>query len=333
MNRHSISVRSTPLKVSVAIATYNGAQYFEQQLTSILGQDVVPDEIIICDDASTDDTQGIIEAIASKYKDLICQVYNDVNIGYTRNFEKAIALATGDVIFFSDQDDVWFNNKIRLVYQLFEQNPNIAGISHDGRLVDQDLRWYGTTKSNQIERGYGADHRTITGALSAIRKRYLDIFLPIPVGVNGHDTWLTYLFSQFPNRWLHTDLCLQDVRRHASNTSEWIVNSLRPVDKLQVFRTQVNTSAALDYDDRLLMNDVLRSRLCEEKGVVDLFTDEEIFDVLGYLSNELDAINTRTTIVGQGSRINRSMAALSFWARGGYRFFNGSKSLARDLLR
>ena len=321
------------LRTSVAICTYNGAQYIERQLTSILKQDVPPDEILICDDASNDDTRKLIDSFTRKQECLIRLIVNDSNIGYTKNFEKAISLTTGDIIFFSDQDDVWFSNKIELVCQLFEQNPDIAGITHDGHLVDQDLRWHGTTKSSQIIRGYGANSRTITGALSAIRRSYIGFFLPIPSGVKGHDTWLSYIFTVFQNRWLHSELCLQDVRRHSANTSEWIVNSLKPVNKLKVLRSQISTDVALVYTDRRLMNEALRSRLCGETGVKDLFSCDEVSRALSFLSDELNAINTREFIAGIGKGPQRSMASLSFWAKGGYKYFNGLKSLARDILR
>jgi len=333
MQSKSTSMLLRRPSTSVAICTFNGAQYLEQQLSSILNQDLVPDEIVICDDASSDDTIRLLESFVRNQKCLIRLFLGNANIGYTRNFEKAIELCTGDIIFFSDQDDVWYSDKISIVCRLFEQNPDIAGVTHDGRLVDQDLNWHGTTKEGQIIRGYGSNHNEITGALSAIRRSYLGIFFPIPIGVVGHDKWLTYIFSFFRKRWLYSGLCLQDIRRHSGNTSEWIVNSFKPVSSLSVLRSELSTHAALDYADRRLVNEALLARLCGLVGKTELFTTDEILAALCCLRDELDSINARESILAIGSKSRRMLASLSLWKNGGYKHFNGLKSLARDLLR
>lgn len=315
------------------ICTYNGADYLEQQVHSILSQTVLPDEIVICDDHSIDHTKVILDSLGKLSKCHIRTFFNEQNIGFTKNFEKAISLASGEIIFFSDQDDIWFPNKISAVLNLFSKYDDIFGITHDGQLVDRYLRWNGATKSSQIINGYGPNLSEITGALSAIRSIILPFFLPIPDGVVGHDKWLTYMFSLFPERWLHSSMCLQYIRRHSSNTSEWIINSVRTINRLDVFIAEASTPSAITYLDRSLINQAIQKRLLGEDLATNLFTSMEISSALDFLHSELSAINSRESIVNCPSWWKRSRKALLLWINGGYTYFNGIRSLLRDLLR
>jgi glycosyltransferase involved in cell wall biosynthesis len=94
------------MKISIAMCTYNGAAFLPAQLQSILTQSRRPDEIIICDDRSTDDTRSILETFKNESPIPVILNINDQNLGSVRNFERAINLCTGDVIALSDQDDV-----------------------------------------------------------------------------------------------------------------------------------------------------------------------------------------------------------------------------------
>jgi len=98
-------------KVSVVMATYNGEEFIREQLDSILNQTYPIYEIIIHDDCSTDSTVGIIREYISKH-DIIKLRVNDSNIGVNENFRRATMEATGDLICFSDQDDIWFPDKV-----------------------------------------------------------------------------------------------------------------------------------------------------------------------------------------------------------------------------
>ena len=102
------------------MTTYNGQSFLEKQLNSILSQTIKVDEIIVCDDGSTDATHKIL----SKYEStgvLKFQV-NDSNLGFVRNFEKALSLCTGEYIFLSDQDDIWYPNKVEVLIKSLNGN-------------------------------------------------------------------------------------------------------------------------------------------------------------------------------------------------------------------
>ncbi len=101
-------------KISVAMATYNGALYLPEQLNSILVQSLAPFEIVITDDASTDETIKIIEDFQSRHPKIIL-LKNKENNGVTKTFENSIKNCTGDYISISDQDDIWVNNKLEIL--------------------------------------------------------------------------------------------------------------------------------------------------------------------------------------------------------------------------
>lgn len=120
--------------ISVAMATYNGEEYIEKQIQSILSQSKKIDELIICDDYSTDRTVEIIEKM--KNNKIFLSV-NKTNIGYVRNFEKAISKTSGDYIFLADQDDIWEVNKVEEMIRIIQ----VGGydlVCSNFELIDQD---------------------------------------------------------------------------------------------------------------------------------------------------------------------------------------------------
>lgn len=123
------------MKVSVVIATYNGEKYILEQLNSIKNQTVQPDEVLIADDCSTDDTYHIISDYIfsnklSKWK----LIKNDTNMGWRKNFMQLFSIAKNDIIFCCDQDDIWFENKIEEMLNAINTNSNIKVLASDYKL-------------------------------------------------------------------------------------------------------------------------------------------------------------------------------------------------------
>ena len=111
------------MKISVAMASYNGEQYIRKQIESIIHQTMPVDEIIITDDCSTDHTYDILLDIQAKAQDISLNIIrNKENLGYKDNFKKAISLCTGDYIFLCDQDDYWNNNKVETLINIIKTN-------------------------------------------------------------------------------------------------------------------------------------------------------------------------------------------------------------------
>ena len=109
------------LTISIAMTTYNGEKYLQEQLDSFLGQNRLPDELVVCDDGSQDRTMAILESFSSRAPFPVRIYRNSAKLGYSKNFEKAGSLCTGDIIAFSDEDDVWDAQKD--VCQLFTIRP------------------------------------------------------------------------------------------------------------------------------------------------------------------------------------------------------------------
>ena len=118
---------------SVCIATYNGSRYIEEQIASILIQLDSDDEIVICDDCSTDNTVNIIENI----NDARIKIYrNEVNLGHVKNFEKCISLSKFEYIFLSDQDDIWTPGRVHLMMNSMLSYPKGLMLASNFDLID-----------------------------------------------------------------------------------------------------------------------------------------------------------------------------------------------------
>jgi glycosyltransferase involved in cell wall biosynthesis len=128
------------MKISIALCTYNGEKYLEAQLDSMMSQTVKADEIVICDDGSKDLTIQILQHYDRMHSGLFKIFLNEKNLGYSRNFEKAISNCTGDIIIISDQDDIWNENKIEKTKAFFSEHPNADGVFHDLEIINDDQK-------------------------------------------------------------------------------------------------------------------------------------------------------------------------------------------------
>jgi glycosyltransferase involved in cell wall biosynthesis len=196
------------LKISIALCTYNGAQFLQEQLESIASQTRVPDEMIVCDDISKDNTLEILKEFASKVSFPVNIFINEKNLGSTKNFEKAIGLCTGDIIFLSDQDDVWHPEKVEKIENQFFISPSTALVFTDAELVDENLKPLGYSQwqsngFNQKEQDYFTrgkfievllKRNVVTGSTMAFRSEFKKLIFPIP---NDwvHDGWISLLIA------------------------------------------------------------------------------------------------------------------------------------------
>ena len=125
-------------KISVCLCTYNGSKFIEEQLRSILNQSVLVDEICIGDDNSQDDTVKIVERIKEETGRNISIKVNNSNLGCNANFDSTIKRCTGDVIFLSDQDDIWMLDKVKTIIEYFEDNPDKDVVFTNGEFMDEE---------------------------------------------------------------------------------------------------------------------------------------------------------------------------------------------------
>lgn len=195
-------------RVSVALCTYNGARYLKDQLDSIASQTLFPHELVVCDDRSTDDTVGIVRAFASRARFPVRLFLNTTNLGSTKNFEQAIRLCKGDLIALSDQDDVWFPQKLERIVAVFSASPEVGAVFTDAEMVDDSLRplghrlWdaaaFGKAPQRLVTQRRTVQvllkYNVVTGATMAFRSRFRDVVLPIP-GAWVHDAWIALLIA------------------------------------------------------------------------------------------------------------------------------------------
>lgn len=195
--------------ISVCIATYNGEKYIREQLDSILMQLGSEDEVVISDDGSKDNTLKIVESYNDKR---IIVLHNKGKHGFTHNFENAIKNAKGDIIFLSDQDDVWPESKVESFLEVIKpgylviSDAWVCSGSLEKRFRLSEVRCFKSTYWQNLYKGM------FLGSTMAFTKDSLDYFLPIP-NVLGHDMWFA-LLSALKNKLIYLDKPLLLYRRH-----------------------------------------------------------------------------------------------------------------------
>ena len=185
---------------SIAMCTYHGEKYVRQQLESIIGQTLSPDEIVICDDCSKDRTVQVVRDTLKDWDGHWQLVCNEKNLGFKKNFEKAISLCRGDIIYLSDQDDVWDPRKIEIMDEAFSAHPEAVALWHDAELVDASLQplypsfWKSTLRFDyqKFMRGDYAhvmEGNAMQGSACAFRREVFEAAKPFPAEAI-HDEWL-----------------------------------------------------------------------------------------------------------------------------------------------
>ncbi len=221
------------LRVTVALCTYNGAAFIREQLESILQQTRPPDELVVADDGSADDTISIVHAVFSAHGSqrtrLRVLTGGDRPLGVTGNFARAVAAATGDILVLSDQDDRWRPDRLSVAISAFERQPGIVLQHGDARLIDESGTSLGLTlfaalrlsrrERTEIEQGraFAAYLRRnlATGATMAFRRSLLSAALPFPREW-VHDEWLAIVAAATGEIGVLADP-LVDYRQHDAN--------------------------------------------------------------------------------------------------------------------
>jgi glycosyltransferase involved in cell wall biosynthesis len=189
-------------KISVALCTYNGERFLSRQLASMQQQTRLPDELVICDDCSTDSTKEILNEFAASAGFPVKIMSNEVNLGFVANFERAIRLSQGDLIALSDQDDIWDPMRLQRSEQEFLTHPEVGLVFSDADIIDdqdqltgtrlwQNFGFAGERKQRLLAGDYTvlAKNRFVTGATVMFRSRLRQNCLPIGSGWL-HDEWI-----------------------------------------------------------------------------------------------------------------------------------------------
>lgn len=173
--------------VSVALCTYNGANFVEKQIWSILNQTMSVNEIVVCDDGSDDNTMQILEELLKETTIAFRVFRNERRLGPSRNFKRALELCQGDIVFLSDQDDIWKENKVQVVVDWFKENPTKTVVFSDADLIDEkgslitkqslwDCIGFSSEAQESFNAGFGVElfccENRATGAAMAVRRDY-----------------------------------------------------------------------------------------------------------------------------------------------------------------
>src|SRR5271169_5178337 len=126
------------------MCTYNGERFLPGQLASIAKQTRLPDELVVCDDRSTDRTVDIVREFAAAVSHPVRIFVNERNLGFVANFERAIQLCNGDLIALSDQDDGWYPERLERSEQEFAAHPEVGLVFSDADLIDDQDQLTGT---------------------------------------------------------------------------------------------------------------------------------------------------------------------------------------------
>jgi len=333
------------MKISIALCTYNGSAYLQEQLESFLSQTRLPDELVIGDDCSSDNTIEIIEAFSKEAPFNVNLLVNKNNLGSSKNFETTIQRCKGDIIFLSDQDDIWMPGKISTIEKVFLNNPNIGLVFSDAELVNEQLEklpdtlfHYTFPKSERdiFEKRHPLEvfvkQNVVTGATMAFRSAFVSELIPFTLTHHLiHDGWTSFFIAT------KTDLCflteqLIKYRQHSAqqigammtarpNTSfEKSINLIpQDIERVLVLKESVATK-------RIQLSEHVKNKISEER-LVHVLQDRE-----KYLIEKREHYKVRDTL--PDNFLKRASHIFSEVNTGRYKTYSkGIFSALKDLLR
>ena len=326
------------MRMSVAMCTYNGADFLPAQLASIAEQTRPPDELIICDDASKDRTRSLLEAFARTSPIPVSLYFSDQNIGSVKNFERAIGLCTGDVIALSDQDDVWNRDKLESIEQVFQRSAATGLVFSDAELVDENLNplgrrvWqavgFDAHKQKLMRTGRSLDVLitgwTVTGATMAFRSAYVKLALPVPQNIAMiHDGWIALTIAAVAD----VAFIEQPLIKYRQHDRQQIGVPQRantpPERRLQAFETALRRRYSANDLHKILS--VLEERLQSQQNTFD---SQRALAFAADYSLHLDVrANLPRKRLSRLPRILRELLTLRY-----HEYANGFKSAAKDLV-
>jgi len=201
--------------ISVCMAVYNGEKYLREQIESILKQLSPEDELVLSDDASTDASIEIIERIKDSRLILL---KNEKRLGPIYNFERALVHCRGDLIFLSDQDDLWLTGKVNACVQKLKEYDLIL---HDAFVLRENKRQEKTLfELRNVQRGLFKNwwKNSYTGCCMAFKRTILESAMPFPKKIPMHDQWIG-ICAEKKYRVLFLNSCFIEYRVHDNNAT------------------------------------------------------------------------------------------------------------------
>lgn len=225
--------------VSVALCTYNGERFLEQQFESILTQTHRPAEVVVADDGSTDGTALVLDRLIASSDIPVRRLAPGDRLGVTANFERAVRACVSPYVALADQDDVWHSDRLAAAVTVLDSDSEVMLVHSDARLVDADGLELGRGLLESLtpsagERRALASRRPlaaylrrnfVTGTTVTFRRDLLDLAAPFPADW-VHDEWLAAVAAVI-GKVCFLDRPLVDYRQHGSNEIGVVAPSLR----------------------------------------------------------------------------------------------------------
>ena len=317
------------------MCTYNGVPFLDDQLASLVSQSRQPDEVVVCDDCSTDSSVALLKEFAAVAPFPVHVHENPTRLGSTKNFERAISLCQGDVIALCDQDDIWDSQKLQSTEARFVENPNVGFVFTDAEIVDAQANplGYNLWETLYFDKALQARIRSpaafgmlsqrplVTGATMAFRKEFRDLILPIPLGIALlHDGWIALMISLVAA----VDLIDRPLMKYRQHDTQQVGASLSgppeiPTGILERARTRYS------FAEEIKKLEIVRERVLARKDRYEFRFEADIDHRLKHMRKRVE--------ISQ-SRISGIASAFGELLRGRYhRYSNGFYSVAKDLLR
>ncbi len=280
-------------KVSICLCTYNGEKYISSLLESVIMQTIMPDEIIIMDDCSTDNTLEIIYNYAKLYPQLSWYINKQTqNVGWKVNFYKAINLARGDLIFLCDQDDIWVKNKIEIMINIIDSNGisllacNVKPFYEDVNAKRISIKCKDDFSLEKVESDYQFMQCQRPGCSFCFKKALVDSFNSTWQPSFAHDH-LLWMLAYIKDELYIINFIGVLFRRHSSNATAtkspfsplsktrkeynylYLMNNIQYLNKIKEFFDENDIS--LDKKNILLRNEYfcsLRKKLYEKRKFI-----------------------------------------------------------------
>lgn len=317
------------LKISVALVTFNGEKYLKEQLNSISNQTLLPDELIVFDDCSSDNSISIINKFIESAPFEVKLFQNTTNLGVSKNFGIALSQCNGDLIFLCDQDDYWFNNKIEVVSNYFYTNQDVLLFINDGILTDSNLVPSKFTQGQQLVNSGLNINQLINGCFSAISKDILPFILPIDFEYPFYDTFIHRVGNLLESK-LFINKPLQFYRRHSSNTSSNSVSSLTKISKFKAKSIYYGENTKNYLLKELEMLEIINLRILNLVGNNNKI---DLLHTISKIENEKDLIRRRLEVLQCNNFFLKLYLASNFLIVGGYNNFAGINSYFKDIIK
>ena len=212
-----------PSSVSICMATWNGAKFLAEQLETVVPQLDFGDEVVVVDDASSDQTMEMLQRAAGESRAAAIRIQqNPQNLGPVRTFERALEMARGEIVMLCDQDDRWMPGKIARIRKIFDEDADVTLVMSDAELIDDagDVIVPSRALVKPFREGLVPNMlvNRYLGCAMAFRRASLGYCLPFPEGIPMHDQWIGVLHNIF-GKVVYLKEPLIQYRRHVGNAT------------------------------------------------------------------------------------------------------------------